>query len=167
MNNRLLHTIFGVLLVTSIGAHERVSDVLSEPDNLERAVIRAAQSHGFTLLERPNAEGPSRKLVFEAPACARPLLISLLSVTFDEESLVRLVGEPGDVVRYVYLDRSWRVLPNRLAVFFEWKKHKVLELFGLTPYVPFPFMLRLAWFPGCELANAIDWQIVWRRDALM
>ena len=175
MNNWLLHTIFAAILVTSVAAHERVSDVLSETDNREPAVIRGepavirtAQSSGLTLLKKPSVkEEPDRTLVFDAPACARPLLISLLSVTFEDEPLVRVFGESGDVVRYVYLDRSWSVLPNPHEVFFEWKKHKVLELFGLTPYVPSPFMLRLAWPPGCEIAKAIDWQIVWRRDHLM
>jgi hypothetical protein len=77
------------------------------------------------------------------------------------------VGEPGDLVRFVYLDRSWSVLPDRLTVFFKWKKHKALELFGLTPYVPLPYMLRIAWSPGCEIVDAIDWQAVWRRDYLL
>lgn len=167
MNNWVRHTIFAVILVTSVAAHERVNDVLSETDSLEPAIIRAAQSHGLTLLEKSTANEPGRTLVFGVPACARPLLISLLSVTFDDEPLVRAVGEPGDVVRYVYLDSSWSVLPNPLAVFFEWKKHKVLELFGLTRYVPFPFLLRLAWPPRCEIGNAIDWQIVWRSDHIM
>jgi hypothetical protein len=167
MNSWLLHAIFAGILVTSVVANERSGDVLSETDNLEPAVIRAAQSHGLVLLRPPTAKEPAGILIFDAPACARPVVISLLSVTLDDEPLVRGVGEPGDVVRYIYLDRSWTVLPNPLAVFFEWKKHKALELFGLTSYVPSAYMLRLAWHPGCDVADAIDWQVVWRRDFLM
>jgi hypothetical protein len=164
MNKWLLHMIFAVILVTSVAASERASDVLLKTQNLEAAVIHVAQSHGLKLLGKPTAKELVPTLMFEAPGCAQPLLVSLLSVTLDDEPLVRAVGEPDDVVRYIYLDRSWSVLPNPLAVFFEWKKHKALELFGLTPYVPVPYMLRLARPPGCDIVGRIDWQVVWRRD---
>jgi hypothetical protein len=163
MNSWLLHTIFAAILVTSVASNERASDVLSETKEIEPAVIRAAQSHGFKLLGKPNTEEPVRTLSFDAPACDRPVLITLLSITFAEEPLIRQVGEPGDMVRYVYLDRTWDV-PNPLAVFFEWKKHKALALFGKTPYVPSAYVLRLAFPAGCEVAGAIDWRAVWSRD---
>lgn len=174
MNDWLLHAAFAAILVASVVANGRARGVASETVGgasasvkIEPAIIRAAQSHGWTLLAKPTANEPGRTFSFDTPSCARPVLISVLSVTFDDESLIGGLGEPGDAVRYVYLDRSWSELPNRLAVFFEWKEHKALELLGLTPYVPMPYLLRLAWPRGCEIVDAIDWRVVWTRDYLM
>jgi hypothetical protein len=166
MKGWLLHTIFAVILITSVAANGRAGDVLSEAVDIEPAIIRAAQSRGMTLLKKPANTEPDQTLIFDAPACARPVLISLLFVTFDQEPLVREVGEPGDLVRFIYLDHSWSALPNRLTVFLERKKHQALELFGLTPYVPLRYMLRLSWAPGCEIVRSVDWRIVWKRDYL-
>ncbi len=113
--------------------------MLTESDNIEPAVIHVARSHGLTLREEmTTAKGPVRALVFDAPGCGQPVVIALLSVTFEEEPILAPVREQRDVVRYVYFDRTWN-LPDRLAVFFEWKKHKALALFGLTQYVPSRF----------------------------
>jgi hypothetical protein len=165
MKTWLAHTIFGILLVASVAANERTADVLSENDNIEPAVIRVARSHGLTLSEELPVTNAVRTMLFQAPACARPVMISLLSVTFEEEPFIRSIGRQGDVVRYVYLDRIWNV-PDRFAIFFEWKRHKALALLGLTQYASFNKLLRLASPPGCEVANAIDWRIVWSRDYL-
>jgi hypothetical protein len=162
----LLHIIFAVILVASVANTTRRVDVLAESDDIAPAVIRIARSHGLILSEETMAEAPGSTLVFEAPACARPVLITLLSVTFEEEPLIRRVGGQGDVVRYLYLDRSWNA-PDRLAAFLEWKRHKALGLLNLTQYVPSRYMLRLSAPPSCEIANTIDWRAVWRRDYLM
>jgi hypothetical protein len=140
--------------------------VLRDRDDIAPAVIGVARSHGLKLEEETaTLTGPVRTLAFEAPACGRPVLISLLFVTLEEEPVVRAVGGQSDVVRYVYLDRTWNA-PDRLSVFFEWKKHKALALFGLAQYVSSRYMLRLAWPPGCGVADTIDWRTVWNRDYL-
>ena len=62
-------------------------------------------------------------------------MLVVLRVSFDEEPLLRSAREQGDVLRYVYIDRSWEK-PDRLAFFVERMKYAALATFGLTRYVP-------------------------------
>src|SRR5437870_13372085 len=113
----------------------RATSMLMESDSIEPAVIRVAQSHGLARRDDAAvADENFRALKFEVPGCARPILVVLLSVTFEQEPLVRSLRRRGDTLRYIYLDQTWDTL-NRLGVFVEWKKYKMLAGFGLTQYV--------------------------------
>ena len=162
----MIHTAFAGLLLGSFVANGRTTDVLMEADDIEAAVIRVARSHGLTLREDISiAAQPARTLAFDDPSCTQPISVALLWVTFEQEPLVRTVRRQRDVVRYVYLDRKWST-PDRLAVFLEWKKHRVLAMLGLTPYEPSRYMLIIGAPPDCQAADTIDWEIVWDRQYL-
>jgi hypothetical protein len=159
-----LHIVFATMLVGSLAAKERADDVLVEFDNpdLEAAVTRIAQSHGLALREHVTVAGNVPALAFEAPGCSEPVTVAL-RVTFDFEPFVASARDRGDVLRYVYLDRSWEE-PDRLAFFIERMKYAVLATFGLTRYVPSAHLLLVDAPSHCQTVEAIDWRNVWNRD---
>src|SRR5690349_14130315 len=103
-----LHAVFSLILVGSLAAKVRTTDVLIDSTSLEPAVIRAAQSHGLVFREYMRiGDTDVRALAFDASGCARPILIVLLFVTFDQEPAVRSSREPHSALRYVYIDGTW------------------------------------------------------------
>jgi hypothetical protein len=94
------------------------------------------------------------------------MLVILLSVTFDQEGVARSATEPGYVLRYVYIDRSW-AKADRLAVVAERVKYAALAVLGLTPYVPSWHLLLIESPDRCRAPNDIDWRIAWSRDYLV
>lgn len=161
-----LHVVFAIILVASLAARERATDVLAESGNLEPAIMRVALSHALTFQQYTTITGTDvRALVFEAPGCSRPVLVVSLFTTFDQEPIVLSAREHGDVLRYVYIDRAWDK-PDRLAVFVERIKYAVLATLGLTRYVPSWHLLLIKSPSPCRVADAIDWRPVWNRDYL-
>ena len=65
----------------------------------------------------------------------RPVLVVVLSAVIELEPVLRSAREQGDMLRYIYIGRSWQK-PDRLAVFTERMKYAALATFGLTRYVP-------------------------------
>jgi len=163
-----LHVFFATILVGSLAAKERVADVVVEVDSdaLETAVTRVARSHGLAFREYLTIAGNVRALAFDAPGCSRPVLV-VLRVTFDfapmMQSAMQPAREQGDVLRYVYIDRSWEK-PDRLAFFVDRMKYAALATLGLTRYVPSAHVLVVESSPRCQAAEAIDWRNVWNRD---
>jgi hypothetical protein len=164
-----LHIVFATILVGSLAAKERAADVLGEVDDVarEKAVLRLARSHGLVFREDVPISGDVRALEFEAPGCLRPVLI-VLRVTFDYEPLLRSAlfrsaAEQENVLRYVYIARSWRK-PDRLAFFAERMKYAALATFGLTRYMPSGYLLATDSPSDCQIVDAIDWRDVWNRD---
>ena len=161
-----VHAIFATILVCSLAARARTTDVLIEHDSLEPAVLRVARLHGLAFREQVTIAGTDRRaLVFEAHGCSRPVRIGLRLLTFEEEPILQSTTEQGYVRRYVYIDHSWD-RPNRLAVWVQRIKYEVLATFGQTQYIPSWYLLRIESPPDCQVANAIDWRIVWNRDYL-
>jgi hypothetical protein len=160
------HVVFAAILVGSLAARDRTTDLVVESGNLEAAVIGVARAHGLTFREYTTIGGTDiRALVFEAPACTRPVAVVLLSATFDQERAARSAREPGYVLRYVYIEHSWDKA-DRLAVVAQRAKYAALAVFGLTRYVPSWHFL-LVYAPGdCKTAIDIDWRRAWSRDDL-
>src|SRR5262245_28750707 len=137
-----LHVVFASLLVGSLAAKERGADMLVDVDyvDLETTVTRVAGSHGLAFQgysTLPGTHVPA--LAFEAPGCYRPMQV-VLRVSFDEEPIVESARVQGNVLRYVYIDRSWEK-PDRLAFFVERMRYAGLATFGLTRYVPSAHLL--------------------------
>jgi hypothetical protein len=84
-------------------------------------------------------------------------------MTFDFEPVMRSAREHGDVLHYVYIDRTWEK-PERLAFFLERMKYAALATFGLARYVPSGHLLVVQSSPPCQAADGIDWRNVWNRD---
>src|SRR6266849_10602478 len=68
-----MHVVFAIILVGSLVAKDRTTDVLIESSNLEPAVMRAARSHGWALRDYTTiADTDVPALVFHAAGCAQP-----------------------------------------------------------------------------------------------
>jgi hypothetical protein len=153
------------MCIRSLAARERAPDVLAESGALEPAIIRVARSRDLVFRESTTISGTDvHALVFEVPGCSRPVLVFLLMVTFDQEPIVVLSArEHGDVLRYVYIDRTWDK-PDRLAIFVERMKYAALATFGLTRFVPSWHLLLIESPSHCHVADAIDWRLVWNPE---
>ncbi len=162
-----LHVVFATSLAGSLAAKERgAADVLVRHDNLEPVVTRVARTQGLAFRGDVTLPGTSiRALVFDAPGCVRPVLVVVLSAVIDLEPILRSAREQGDVLRYIYIGRSWEK-PDRLAVFTERMKYAALAPFGLTRYVPSQDLLLVETPSRCQAAIAVDWRNVWNRDYL-
>jgi hypothetical protein len=100
--------LFAGLLVVSLAARERTDDLLAEDGHLEPAVIRVAESAGLAFREKTMISGTDiPALIFDAAGCPQPLLLALLSLTFEEEPAVRSAREPGYASKYfISIDRG-------------------------------------------------------------
>jgi hypothetical protein len=157
-----VHTVFAAILIGSLAAQERATEVLAVSDSLEPAVLRVARSHGLDFREyRTNSGTVSRALVFEAPRCSPPVIVSLRLGTFEEES-VQSAPDQGYVRSYYYIERSWDA-PAPHAVWAERVKYGALAMFGLTEYVPSRYLLLVDAPPRCQAAETIDWRPIWNR----
>ena len=156
-----LHAVFGAILVGSLAAKCQTAEPLAKSGSFEPAVIRVARAHGLAFRDYTTiGDTDTRALVFEAPGCARPVLVVLLLVSFDQEPIAQSAREPGYVLLYVYIDRSWGKA-DPLAVVTQRAKYAMLQAFGLSGYVP-SWDLLLVEFPAeCHLANEIDWRMAW------
>jgi hypothetical protein len=159
-----LHVVFATILVGSLATKERAADVPVDSADFEPAVRRVAHSQGLAFREYVTLNGAGvRAMVFEAPGCSRPVLVVVLSVVLEYEAVLPLPREPEDVLRYVYIDRSWDK-PDRLAFYVQRMKYAALKTFRLTRFVSDPRILLVDAPSRCQAANAIDWRNVWNRD---
>jgi hypothetical protein len=155
--------VFASILVGSLAAKHRDTDVLADSRSLEPAVIRVAESGGLVFRQKTTLGGTDiRALIFDAAGCSRPVLVALLSLTFEEEPAIRSARKPGYALRYIYIERSWEE-PPRLAVFVERIKYAALALLGFTRFTPFRLVLLVESPPHCWVANDVNWRFVWRR----
>jgi hypothetical protein len=161
-----LHVVFATILAGSLAAKERTADVFVRNGNLEPVVTRVARTQGLAFQGEVTLPGSSiRALVFDAPGCLRPVLVVVLDAVIELEPILRSAREQGDVLRYIYIGRSWEK-PDRLAVFTERMKYAALAPFGLTRYVPSQDLLLVESPARCQAAQTIDWSNVWNRDYL-
>jgi hypothetical protein len=162
----VVHVVFAAILIGSLAANGLGADLLVESDNLEPAVLRIARSNGLVFRGYTTITSTAVvALAFAASGCPRPVLIVLLRATFDQVPIVRDAGEQGNVVRYVYIDRTWDS-PHRLAVFVQRMKYAGLMTIGLTRYIPSWHLLRIESPAHCQVTDVIDWRNAWNRDYL-
>jgi len=158
-----LHVVFSTILLGSLAGKERAIDVLEADDaTLQTAAARIGQLQGLDFREYAKVAGNLPVVVFEAPGCSEPVLV-VAHMFFEEEPVMHVARDRGNIVRYVYIDRVWDK-PDRLARLVERMKYAALASFGLTPYVPWGHLLLVASPPRCEVAAAIDWRNMWNRD---
>ena len=161
-----LHIAFASMLVGSLAAKEFAADAPVDSADFEPAVIRVAGAQGLAFREYATLPGTAiRAMVFEAPGCPRPVLVVVLYEGMDREVIMHLDGDEGDILRYVYIGRSWEK-PNRLVLYVERMKYALLKTFRLTRYDPDPRVLLVESSSRCQVADRIDWRNAWNRDYL-
>src|SRR5436309_2890583 len=103
-----LHVVFASMLAGSLAAKELAADAPVDSADFEPAVIRVARAQGLAFREYATLAGTNyRAMAFVDPGCSRPLVVAVLEENLDRQAMVDLGGEEGDVLRYVYIDRSW------------------------------------------------------------
>jgi hypothetical protein len=161
-----LHAVFAVILIGSFAAKYQTADLLAGHVNFALAVLHVARAQGLTFRNDTTiGDTDTHALVFDVPGCARQVLVLFLLTTFDQEPIARSAREPGYILRYVYIDRSWDK-PNPLAVVTQRVKYSALEAFGLSQSVPSGNLLLLEFPAECHLGNDIDWRMAWSRNFL-
>jgi len=159
-----VHFVFAIILVGSLAAKSGSTDVLANNRNLESAVMHIAGSHGWRFREYTTINGTDiPSLIFEAPVCAQPMFVALFSVALDQEPVVRSARASGYGLRYFYIERAWDA-PQRLEVFLERIKYATLAIVGLTRYVPSTEVLLVGSPLTCQVADDVDWRVLWSRD---
>jgi hypothetical protein len=112
------HLVFSTILLGSLAGNERAVDVLEAGDvTLQTTAARIGQSQGLDFREYAKIAGNIPIVVFEAPGCFGPVLV-IAPMILDEEPVMRFVREQDDIIRYVYIDRTWEK-PERLALLVE------------------------------------------------
>ena len=161
-----LHIVFASMLIGSLAAKEFATDAPVDSADFEPAVIRVARAQGLAFREYATLTGTDiRAMVFEASGCPRPLQVIVLQAGLEREAIVHLDGEDDDVLRYVYIGRSWEKL-DRLVLYVERMKYALLKTFRLTRYDPDPRVLLVESSSRCQVADRIDWRSAWNRDYL-
>ena len=101
-------------------------------------------------------------VVFTPPGCDRIVRVMPATLSLHELPLLEAFVERDYRRHYIYLGRVWDT-PDRFALRLAWLKLKVAS--GLWParYALPRTMLLVATPPECDVAEKIDWGLVWRR----
>ncbi len=154
-----IRALLAAMLVATIAVKVRAAVV--PVIDMPAAISRTLGKHGFS----PDVDEPTRQFMsFSNSACRLPVKVQTVRLYFGGGISRDRIPEPGYVQNFVYLDREW-ASPARFEMREEWLKHRLLVLFGLSPYVPVPTALQIAVPVDCPAADAIDWSRVWREEA--
>ncbi|MBS0235684.1 MAG: hypothetical protein JSR99_19625 [Proteobacteria bacterium] len=154
-----IRVLLAAMLVATIAVKVRAAVV--PVIDMPAAISRTLGKNGFS----PDAGEPARQsMSFSNPTCRLPVKVQTVRLYFGDGISGNRIPEPGYVQNFVYLDREWGS-PARFEMREEWLKHRLLVLFGLSPYVPTPIALQIAVPVECPAADAIDWSRVWREEA--
>jgi hypothetical protein len=117
---------------------------------------------------RLRQQGPGNALAsvdIEVPGCDGIVQIMSLELTVWEGDWLREAIDPSASKRFVYLEGTWPDV-DRMGMRLEWLKHKALSMVGMSRYVAGPSALLLVGPPGCRVAEAFDWRMMWDAQAL-
>ncbi len=156
-----------VLLITvavRFHADRKLQMMMSEFD-ASAGIAAVLRSHGYE--PRENPVKPPRLLsvvvYFQRPECSRASLVLPYFINAEAEPLLARVTEPEFDRHFYYMDLSWRE-QHRVSMFLEWVKYAVLDLVGVSPYVPVRKAIVLADPPDCRPAQTIDWRELWEQN---
>lgn len=102
---------------------------------------------------------------FQAPGCEGPVEVMPVDINLQVAPLFDTVVKPNYVRQFVYLDQTWSS-ENRLGMRLTWLRHRALFTLGLGRFVTNKTGLLVASPPGCHIAPAIDWSLVWDRRTM-
>jgi len=128
------------------------------------AVTDVIRQHGYALRENP-VKPPSLLagvIYFQRPECQQASLVLPHFINEETQTLLTRVASPQATRRFYYLDGSWSY-QARVAMFLEWARFSVLDIFGASHYIPVKTAIVLAEAPGCHPVTPIDWRPVWEK----
>jgi hypothetical protein len=168
MNRAVIRGLCLLALVSSIAVRvqaNRNREAMMTDFDIGAAITDVIRNHGYVLHENPVK--PPRMLAaavyFQRPECDQASLAFPYFINEETLPLLALMAKPGFDRHFFYMDRSWNE-QDRVAMFLEWAKYAVLDIFGASRYVPVKKAIVLADPPDCRAAAPIDWRPVWDKD---
>lgn len=156
-----------LILLASIAVRfqaNRARETMMSEFDVGAAVTELIRQHGYVVRENP-VKPPamlSGVIYFQRPECERVSLV--LPHFINEETQTLLMrAAPGSGQHFFYLGGSWNERAQA-AMFLEWARYAVLDIFGASPYIPVKKAIVLAEAPDCHPAADIDWRPVWEKD---
>ena len=157
----VLRVILIGLLLATIAGKVRISADLGG-DNISGRVIKVLNERGIiatTDVGEAHSVLPSA-IHFHAPGCDQMVEVVPISINLQEAPLFDKVIRPSYGRQFAYLDRTW-LTEDRLGMRLTWIRNKALSIFGLGRFVTSTKGLLIASPPSCEIAQTIDWSLVW------
>lgn len=168
MNRTVIRGLCLLVLLASIAVRfqsNRAREAMMTGFDVGAAVTAVIRQHGYVVLENP-VKPPamlSAVIYFQRPECDRASLVLPHFINEETRSLLMRAAGPDSWNRFFYLDGSWND-QARVAMFLEWAKYAVLDIFGASRYIPVKLAIVLAEGSDCHPAVAIDWRPVWEND---
>jgi hypothetical protein len=169
MSKTLIRSLCLLALLVSVGVRVQTSqarETMVSDFDVGAAVADVIRRHGYALHENPIKPPKvlSSVIYFQRPECDQPSLVLPYYINAETLPLLARLTSPGFDYHFYYLDNAWNE-ESRVAMFFAWLKHAVLDVFGASQYVPVRKALVLADAPGCRPVAQIDWRPVWQKDS--
>jgi hypothetical protein len=169
MNRALLRGLCVLVLLASVvvrfQANKARLTTMADFD-VAAAVTDVIRQHGYVMRENP-VKPPNLLagvIYFQRPECDQASLVLSHFINEDTQTLLMRVARPGSERHFYYLDGSWNE-QARVAMFLEWAKFAVLDIFDASQYFPVKKAIVLAEAPGCHPAETIDWRPVWKKHS--
>jgi hypothetical protein len=162
MNKWVIRGLFFVLLLASVDPIGLLRARAERGADIETTVRYLLARDGMTYRGIKN-DGVLKSLLFDWPLCSKPLQVVPAPRTFDSNTLLKAVGEPGDIHYFAYLSRA-SAHETRFSFFLEHLKHSALGLIAMTPYQADGMMLMISEPKGCKAAPRVDWSLAWQTN---
>jgi hypothetical protein len=168
MNKAVIRSLCLIALVVSIAVRvqaNRAREAVMTDFDVGAAITGVIREHGYTLRENP-VKPPkllAAAIYFQRPECEQASFVLPYFINAETMSMLTRLNKPDFARRFFYLDGAWDE-QSRVAMFLEWVKYAVLDIFGASPYVPVKKAIILAEPPDCRSPAPIDWRPVWNKD---
>jgi hypothetical protein len=168
MNKAVVRGLCLIALVVSIAVRvqsNRAREAVMTDFDVGAAITDVIREHGYALRENP-VKPPkllAAAIYFQRPECEQASFVLPYFINAETMSMLTRLNKPDFARRFFYLDGAWDE-QSRVAMFLEWAKYAVLDIFGASPYVPVKKAIILAEPPDCRSPAPIDWRPVWDKD---
>ena len=165
MSKTIIRGLCLLVLVASIAVRvqsNRIREAMMTDFDVGAAIADVIREHGYVVRENPVKPPKVLSVVvyFQRPQCDQASLVLPYFINAETLPLLARVTKPGFERHFFYMDGAWDE-QSRVAMFFEWAKFAVLDIFGASRYVPTKKAIVLAESPDCHAVAPIDWRPVW------
>jgi hypothetical protein len=167
MNKTVIRSLCLLVLVASIAVRfqaNRAREAMTDNFDVAAAVTEVIRQHGYALRDNP-VRPPgmlSHIIYFQRPECAEVSLVLPHFINEETQSLLMRTASADAARQFFYLDGSWND-QARVAMFLSWVKYAVLDVFGLSRYIPVKQAIVVAEARDCHPVAEIDWRPVWEK----
>jgi hypothetical protein len=160
----VVRAVFALLVLATVASRLSADPQLQY--DMRAVVTSMLASQGFE--PRLSPQGPGNALPsvdIDIARCGGTVKIMPLELTVPEWQWLSEAIDPKAAKRFVYLEGTWHDV-DRIGMRLEWLRHRIPAMFGMGRYVTDSVALLLVGPPGCNLAEIVDWRMMWDRRAL-